>query len=460
MSKAGILFGLMLLLTPLVSVGEEEIKRHDPRLYVAASRANLRTSDYINAPHIAVLRIATLVEVVDLQRNASKLSSLGQPGEVWLEVVVRSGPASGQRGWVHAELLDRIKPSLPLLLARFDSTPELDISARRKWAERAVALSPSSPEARQRMKLVEHHPMLAAIQAGNLSRVKQLLQDGVGVDQDIADYRPWSPREPGMTPLIAALMHGQLEIARHLLERGANPNIQAVVGSLANPKRYVDRYSPLSVAITKHAWDFVDLLILARGVDPDHCATAEDGMLYTPVIMLINQDQLDLAGKLLKKSNFPRLSCQRHPLPEAKAMQLCSNAFQGRDVYKQIIKNWGGAATISDRVKATALWCAIGSSNAGVVSYLLEIGANPNHTDTSGQTPLMRVATWVDSMPLRSDDLRQPTADEDKAIRVRMVRDLLRHGAKPDIRDKQVKSFADHASMAGRQYLLELIGSK
>ena len=59
---------------------------------------------------------------------------------------------------------------------------------------------------------------IAAVEQNNISEIEKLILDGFALNE---------PDEDGAPILYAAIMHGNLQIVRLLLERGANPNFLA-----------------------------------------------------------------------------------------------------------------------------------------------------------------------------------------------------------------------------------------
>lgn len=58
--------------------------------------------------------------------------------------------------------------------------------------------------------------LVTAAEQGKLETVRKILDRGVPVD--------WHSKSRGFTALVEAVLHGHLDVARLLLERGANPN--------------------------------------------------------------------------------------------------------------------------------------------------------------------------------------------------------------------------------------------
>ena len=103
----------------------------------------------------------------------------------------------------------------------------------------------------------ERHIMTYAIISGNISRVDWVLEKGFGINY-IDDYV--------MTPLTIAMINNQLEIAKHILENGGDPNIVENIYKNGNPKNwgpYTVSYlkTPLLIAIEDGMWEMFRLLV-------------------------------------------------------------------------------------------------------------------------------------------------------------------------------------------------------
>ena len=81
----------------------------------------------------------------------------------------------------------------------------------------AAALASCSVERGDRLEVdrTDPGPLIDAAERGDLARVRELLDAGVDVDR---------ARSDGVTALVAAAYPGRVEVARLLLERGADPN--------------------------------------------------------------------------------------------------------------------------------------------------------------------------------------------------------------------------------------------
>ncbi len=108
--------------------------------------------------------------------------------------------------------------------------------------------------------------------AGDIESVLELLDAGVPVDA----------ADPNGTPLIWALFGQQAEIARILVERGANPNAKSPNG-----------WSPLVSAIKMGDADLIEAL-LSNGADPS------SGEVLTPLAAAAEEGQAAFVTQLLE----------------------------------------------------------------------------------------------------------------------------------------------------------------
>lgn len=102
-------------------------------------------------------------------------------------------------------------------------------------------------------------PLLNAVQNGDVSRVRELLNRGADPNDAVFhrlealppvlndDRRPGAGVPQNETPLVVAVVHGRVEIVRLLLDRGANPNTWCaydseggVAGGQRSPLEYAE----------------------------------------------------------------------------------------------------------------------------------------------------------------------------------------------------------------------------
>jgi len=120
--------------------------------------------------------------------------------------------------------------------------PVLLVAARAGWQPTVDVLLAAGAKVDARNAFGDRAIMVAAL-GGHLAIVKTLLRRGAALDT------------PGWTPLIYAATNGQTEVARYLLDVGANINAAAPNGTTA-----------LMMAVRGGHGATVDLL-LARGAD-------------------------------------------------------------------------------------------------------------------------------------------------------------------------------------------------
>lgn len=134
--------------------------RLEEKLYVISSVASVRTHPRADAPVAGKIPIGTKVIFKGTVTNwDSKQVGECSPGpsqdtQPWACIShdrLHVDPELNWGGWINANLLGREMPLLADLIAQYDNTPRENAPERRKWAERAVALEPTSTEANRRL---------------------------------------------------------------------------------------------------------------------------------------------------------------------------------------------------------------------------------------------------------------------------------------------------------------------
>jgi ankyrin repeat protein len=269
-------------------------------------------------------------------------------------------------------------------------------------------------------------PLLYAARAGCLGCVQTMIKAGADKDR---------PNPDGMTPMIMALDNGFPDIARYLLEQGANPHTWDWWGR-----------TPLYVAVTMRGGpdgrrgprtpESLELIgaLLAAGVNPDaQLAFKEpsrggrdnrfrDDLLTTGATPLLRAAQTfdnEVVRLLLEhraQVDLPNASGVTPFMAAAgvgtrigssvlgpgapdnvvelslETMEILRQA--GADINARITDTTSLTAriartnTLTDRQGQTTLFLAAETGRTGVVKYLLERGAKVDVADAMGRTPI------------------------------------------------------------------------
>ena len=101
---------------------------------------------------------------------------------------------------------------------------------------------------------------------GNLSEVKRLLAAGAEINQRTADSYGW--------PLLRALTEEHMDVARYLLENGADPNAVDDAMEFCGEYKVYQPWTALSTAVFSNREDIVQLL-LEKGANIKTCPQEE-----------------------------------------------------------------------------------------------------------------------------------------------------------------------------------------
>jgi ankyrin repeat protein len=195
----------------------------------------------------------------------------------------------------------------------------------------------------------------------SLEIINLLLAAGVNPNTELNQRRPEAGSggrfadpllSSGTTPLLRALVNNNIEVARLLLDKGANPNIY---GMGISPWLY-------AAGLTS------GVLSTGRG----------GGSSAATIVSAVSTELLDLMMKHGADIN---------------AQVNGANKYSGRVSYA-----WRDPNFTQSNEGMTALHVAVRSQNPTLVQYLLDHGASTNILDASGRTPL-DVLNGVPALP-------------------------------------------------------------
>jgi ankyrin repeat protein len=259
-------------------------------------------------------------------------------------------------------------------------------------------------------------PLLFAVRAGDVESVRHLLGAGADVNEALPD---------NMSALVLAAHSGHGAVGALLLEKGAEPNADAV------------GYSALHAAVLRGDVGLVTAL-LARGADPNRPITksspirrdSQDFSLpspltgATPYLLAAKYLEIDIMRALAAVGVDPRLTMPNGTT----ALMMAAGAFEARarDERRNLNRRGicvcdGGvledASRVREAVRAaidlgidvnavnsagdTALHAAASMGYESVVQLLAEHGASLNVKNKRGQTPLATLSKG-----------RRPAADD------------------------------------------------
>eukprot|EP00526_Cylindrotheca_closterium_P003225 CAMPEP_0113647790 /NCGR_PEP_ID=MMETSP0017_2-20120614/25322_1 /TAXON_ID=2856 /ORGANISM="Cylindrotheca closterium" /LENGTH=1578 /DNA_ID=CAMNT_0000559917 /DNA_START=812 /DNA_END=5548 /DNA_ORIENTATION=+ /assembly_acc=CAM_ASM_000147 len=201
--------------------------------------------------------------------------------------------------------------------------------------------------------------LLCTILYQRLDVAKLLLEHGA--DPNISD-------KDGDTPLIDASMYGNTNIVELLLEKGADPNVCIKNGDTA-----------LYIASNKGHTEVVKLL-LEKGVDPNVCKM--NGRI--PLIRASSKGHTDVAKLLLEKGVDPNI-CDK----AGKTSLIGASSKGYTDVAKLLLHKGADPNISSNNYRATPLIVASSGGHGDIAKLLLDKGADPNIYDEDGDTPLI-----------------------------------------------------------------------
>lgn len=197
-----------------------------------------------------------------------------------------------------------------------------------------------------------------AVKDGNTEQVEEIIKENPEL-LDIKDQN-------AMTPLNLAAQEDQFEVAKLLLEKGADP----LLGDNENS-------GPIHLAAISGSVRIIDLL-KENGVDID----AKDDNGLTALHFALSRRQLEMARHLINDGADVKLQTNN----SWSTLQFA--AISGDlDLVKQIVEK---KVDVNDQLENgfTPLFSAVSFGHTDVVKYLVENGADINHEDDRGSQAL------------------------------------------------------------------------
>ena len=245
-----------------------------------------------------------------------------------------------------------------------------------------------------------------AVKDGDMKKVIQLLQSGIDVNvKDDAGVVGHYPHLYGRTPLHVAAVYGKTQIARLLLEYGANPN-----------KFDDDSESPLTLAAWKGNLSLVKILVAAGArinyLNPEDRFSGSNTALYTAV----NNGHFDIVKYLIDKKADVNLACNDGNLPLHEAALRAQldmvklllkhgadvNAviFDNNTALHETMKDYVSMFEIKNR-DTKSMWKA----KLKIAQLLVQKGAKPNASRKDGKSAL-DLAREIDDVDVRNKMLK------------------------------------------------------
>ena len=228
-------------------------------------------------------------------------------------------------------------------------------------------------------------PLMILIRGENLPAFQSFLREpAVKKTLDAQDNR-------GRTALIGALYGNKREIARLLLQEGADPLPPDHNGM-----------SPLMTAVWKADISLVERLLTEPEVKANINAQNRDG--ETALFIAVDEKREKAADLLLKAGADPILSDKEGWSPLMTAAWRNSLPLVERLLTEPEVK---ANINLQNGAGKTALFIAVKEEQEEITELLLGAGADPILSDKEGISPLM-TAAWRNSLPLVERLLTEP----------------------------------------------------
>ncbi|WP_341811169.1 ankyrin repeat domain-containing protein [Wolbachia endosymbiont (group A) of Oxytorus armatus] len=270
-------------------------------------------------------------------------------------------------------------------------------------------------------------PIHIAIENNNKNIIEFLLSKEVGVnDTD----------KQGYTPLHYAAWRGRLEVARFLIEKGAD--INAADTSTAGKK-------PIHVAAENNSESVIEFL-LEKGVSVDEA----DKNGWTPLHYAARFGQPEVAKFLIEKG--ADINVADASIAGKRPIHVATEE-NNKDIIEFFLSK-GVSVNDTDKDSRTPLHWASWSGHLDLVKYFIDKGANINAECNDSKTPLdvaidLKYNNVVEYLQRTQLDLNEQLLAAVQGGDFKKVKDLVSRGASLDAKDKEGKIPLHFAAQEG-----------
>ncbi|WP_353283954.1 ankyrin repeat domain-containing protein [Wolbachia endosymbiont (group A) of Lypha dubia] len=270
-------------------------------------------------------------------------------------------------------------------------------------------------------------PIHIAIENNNKNIIEFLLSKEVGVnDTD----------KQGYTPLHYAAWRDRLEVAKFLIEKGAD--INAADTSTAGKK-------PMHVAAENNSESVIEFL-LEKGVSVDEA----DKNGWTPLHYAARFGQLEVAKFLIEKG--ADINVADASIAGKRPIHVATEE-NNKDIIEFFLSK-GASVNDTDKDGRALLYWASWSGHLDLVKYFIDKGANINAECNDSKTPLdvaidLKYNSVVEYLQRTQLDLNEQLLAAVQGEDFKKVKDLVSRGASLDAKDKEGKTPLHFAAQEG-----------